>query len=231
MRTLNSSAIDITGFAGIREQVLVQDRQYFRRYPADEVRDGYGSCVYLAHAYFTPGGSTGLHHHQDVDIISIFTRGEVVHQGNLGDGERFRPGQVLVQCSGPSSFSHNEINALAEISGMVQLWCVPSRDSAQQQRHEVVSLPERGVQRVYGGKASDAQTRITSDTELDIAVLDSNSRLSLDGQIRLYVFAGEARVSEGGQHLPLPRGTLCDGNNLTISGPCQVLLQRQIDIA
>lgn len=229
MRTLNYSAIDITGFAGIREQVLVQDRQYFKRYPADVVRDAFGSCVYLAHAYFTPGGSTGLHHHQDVDIISIFTRGEVVHQGSLGDGERFRPGQVLVQCSGPSSFSHNEINALAEISGMVQLWCVPSRDSAKRQRHEVVALPEHGVQRVYGGTTSDAQTRIASDTQLDIAVLEGDSRLSLEGACRLYVFDGEGEVSEGEQHLPLPRGTLCDGANLTISGPCQVLIQRRLD--
>lgn len=229
MRTLDSSLIDISGFAGIRERVLVQDRGYFNRYPADEVRDGFGSCVYLAHAYFTPNGSTGLHHHQNVDIISIFTRGEVAHEGTLGDGERFKPGQVLVQCSGPSGFSHNEINARSDISGMVQLWCVPSPDSAKQQRHEVVNLPARGLQRVYGGAITDPQTRIASDTQLDIAVLDGGEPLVLEGTSRLYVFDGEAQANENQQQASLPRGSLCDGDNLTIDGRCQVLIQRRID--
>lgn len=229
MRTLDSSVIDISGFAGIREQVLVQDRRYFKRYPADEVRDGFGACVYLAHAYFTPNGSTGLHHHQNVDIISIFTRGEVAHQGTLGDGERFTPGQVLVQCSGPNGFSHNEINAQAEISGMVQLWCVPSHESAMQQRHEIVNLPVQGLQRIYGGASTDPLTRIASDTQLDIVVLDGTTPLVLEGRCRLYVFDGEAQVTEKQEQVSLPRGSLCDGDDLTINGRCQVLIQHRIE--
>lgn len=228
MRTLNYSSVDISGFAGIRERVLVRDRGHFGHSQVDEVRDGFGACVYLAHAYFTPGGSTGLHHHQDVDIVSIFTRGEVVHKGTLGDGDRFTPGQVLVQCSGPKSFSHNEINALRDISGMVQLWCVPSSDSARQQKHEVVTLPESGLQRIYGGAANDPLTRIASDTQLDIAVLTGDSLLEIKGPSRLYVFDGEARVSEDRQQITLPRGTLCDGEDLTLEGECNVLIQRRL---
>jgi len=229
MRTLNYSSIDITGFAGIREQVLVRDRRHFGHSLVDEVRDGFGACVYLAHAYFTPNGSTGRHHHQEVDIISIFTKGEVLHQGTLGDGECFKPGQVLVQCSGPQSFSHNEINALGEISGMVQLWCVPSSASAKQQQHELIDLPEVGLQRIYGGASDDPLTQIISDTQLDIAVLAGDSPLEVKGKSRLYVFEGEAWVSENQEHVSLPRGTLCDGDDLTLNGHCKVLVQRRVE--
>ena len=47
MHVLHYDQLDITGFAGIRERVLVSDRQYFKRTAPDEVRDGFGACVYL----------------------------------------------------------------------------------------------------------------------------------------------------------------------------------------
>ncbi len=230
MFVLNYASIDISGFAGIRERVLVMDRQYFSHHVADEVRDGFGDCVYLAHAYFTPKGSTGLHYHKDVDIISIFTKGEVQHQGTLGDGEHFQPGQVLVQCSGESGFRHNEMNVLDEISGMVQIWCRPSVNSAKQQRHEVVDVHAQGRHRLYGGRDDDASTQIPHTTQLELAVMQDGEEMQLSQRNRLYVLAGDIVAQEGADSQVLTRGSLCDGRDLhvTANGAATVLLMTQV---
>ncbi|NVK37777.1 MAG: pirin family protein [Gammaproteobacteria bacterium] len=230
MFVLNYESIDISGFAGIRERVLVMDRNYFSRHVADEVRDGFGACVYLAHAYFTPGGSTGLHYHKDVDIISIFTKGEVQHQGTLGDGMHFFPGQVLVQCSGENGFRHNEMNALDDISGMVQIWCEPSDTSALTQRHEVIDVNALGVHRVYGGTQEDALTNIPHTTQFDLAVMSDGQEIKLAQQNRLYVLAGEVLVQEEQASQILKRGSLCDGRQLHIKAntAAKVLIITQV---
>jgi redox-sensitive bicupin YhaK (pirin superfamily) len=232
MHVLQYEQLDITGFAGIRERVLVSDRRYFKRNVPDEVRDGFGACVYLAHAYFTANGSTGLHHHQGVDIISIFTKGQVLHQGTLGDGEQFSSGDVLVQCSGPNGFRHNEINGLSDISGMVQLWCEPSEQSATHQLYHKLSIDTQGVHRVYGGLAKDPDTKVVNNTQLDLAVLDAGSQLSLRGKVRLYLLQGKAQVSETDATASLKRGTLCDGQNLELSlhEPSRILIQSMCQI-
>lgn len=229
MFVLNYESMDISGFAGIRERVLVMDRDYFSHHVADEVRDGFGACVYLAHAYFTPGGSTGLHYHKNVDIISIFTKGEVQHQGTLGDGAHFYPGQVLVQCSGENGFRHNEMNALNEISGMVQIWCQPSEASALTQRHDVIDVSSNGIHRLYGGKQDDPLTRVVSDTQLDLAVMAQGEEMLWAEQMRLYVLAGEVDVAEGEDRQTLKRGSLCDGRHLSlkVNSAAKVLLIKQ----
>jgi len=231
MRLLNYQTLDITGFAGIRERVLVMDRKRFRANIADDIFDAFGHCEYLAHAYFTPGGSTGTHHHSDVDIISIFTKGEVLHEGTLGDGQRFHPGQVLVQCSGLSGFRHNEINAMADISGMVQLWCRPSESSARTQSHDIIHLPEQGMCRIYGGSSSDSATKVESDTQMDIAVMAAQEVLALKGKSRVYVFEGSLEAEEAEQQSTLSRGTLCDGVDLKVTAKTtsRVLIQRLLE--
>ena len=84
MYLLNYEDIDITGFAGIRERILVMDESVFGRRKTDESWSGFGSLVYLAHAIYRPYGSTGMHHHEKVNILSIMTRGRIVHEGSLG---------------------------------------------------------------------------------------------------------------------------------------------------
>ncbi|MCP5326957.1 MAG: hypothetical protein H7A09_11635 [Oceanospirillaceae bacterium] len=63
MQILNEEDIDISGFASIRERVLIQDRQFFSHNVADACWDGFGGCIYLANAWFKAHGQTGLHHH------------------------------------------------------------------------------------------------------------------------------------------------------------------------
>jgi len=75
LELLTEEKIEISGFGGIRERVLVMDPRQFGHYVREECWPGFGACVYLANAWFLPGGSTGLHSHEQIDIVSVMTRG------------------------------------------------------------------------------------------------------------------------------------------------------------
>lgn len=163
LKTLHYDDVDITGFAGVREMILVMDPEVFSRRP-DEVWPGHGQLIYLAHAYFRPLGSTGRHFHEGIDIVSILTRGRVLHEGTAGHGKAFAGGQVMVQRSGEAGFAHDEINQDADITGMVQIWMRPEGDIPQQSSHILLDL-QPGMNRVYEGVTSDIIIQVMKEDE------------------------------------------------------------------
>jgi hypothetical protein len=148
--------------------------------------------MYLAHAYFKPGGSTGRHRHSAIDIVSIVTRGRLHHEGsaevqaesaaeNSTQGlAEIKAGQVMVQRSGKAGFMHNEINPDADIAGMVQLWLQPSGGVSEHASQTVVDVGY-GQTTVYQGV----------DTELRISCLAEKEVLSLKHGWLCYLFQGE----------------------------------------
>jgi len=188
--SLNYSDIDITEFAGIRERVLVMKPTRFSRRP-DHTWSGIGSLQYLAHAYFTPKGQTGMHFHEQVDIVSIITRGEIEHQGSLGDGSRIAEEQVLVQCAGEQGFRHNEMNVNDDITGMVQIWIKPSNTTSTTQSHKIIDL-EPETTHVYGkGSTFESETQIT------IKKLNAGQTVAINVGDFFYVLSGKLNHIDG----------------------------------
>ena len=192
MRLLNYDTLDIVGFAGVRERILVMDSRQFGYQKREDTWEGSGQLMYLAHAYFKPGGSTGRHRHSDIDIVSIVTRGRLHHEGSAevhaGSAAKnstqglaeIKAGQVMVQRSGKSGFMHNEINPDADIAGMVQLWLQPSGSVSEQASQTVIDV-------------GDGQTTVyqSVDTELRISCLAQKEVLSLQDGWLCYLFQGE----------------------------------------
>lgn len=203
MKVLNYDELDIVGFAGVRERILVMDSRVFGYHRREDTWQGYGQLTYLAHAYLKPGGSTGRHSHSDVDIVSIVTRGQVRHEGSVGDVREIYAGQVMVQRSGGTGFMHNEINPDDDITGMVQLWLAPGKHVADHASQTVLT-PQPGTTFVYQGL----------DTSVELHWLAmGEQRMSPDTGLG-YVFEGELICGDQA----LPRGTLfqLEGSNLSV---------------
>lgn len=201
MRILTNDTIDISGFASIRERVFIQDRRYFSHAVPDACWDAFGPLVYLANAWFLPHGSTGLHHHSQVDIVSVLPRGVMLHQGSIGEGMVLKAGQAQIQRSGKQGFSHNEINPTAQVQPFVQLWLTPrAQESAS---YEVMNVDADGMTAI--------ETR--EDFELGVGMWQQAKQWHSEQPSLLYLITGEGSISthQGPTHL-IRRGTLVSSN-------------------
>ena len=225
MRRLHTDHLDIVGFGGIREQILVMEPDQFSGRVVDGSWQGFGDLTYLAHAYFKRYGETGLHYHDNVDIISVITRGEIHHQGTLGDGDVIKAGQVLVQCAGPKSFRHNEMNPSPDIYGMVQIWMRPSKSTKIAQQHQIITLNHEGDTPIYG-----AGTSFKSSTTLSILDLSKGQKFESDQSSLLYLYDGAASISESeNDWVSITRGQLIQCENFILKGKGKAIWIRLTD--
>lgn len=215
MRILRASDVDITGFASIRERVMLSDRQTFGFGVADECFDRFAGCVYLANAWFLPYGETGLHHHAGMDIISLIPRGSMLHQGSLGDGVQVEANQVQLQRDGEQGFRHNESNPNAEPQPLLQLWIKP-QSHAPQPEYRIIDVAQGGC--VYGGPL------FASDTRVDVVVLPTSESYLCAGQCLIYVVRGELKASENTAQSSLAAGDLMRAADVCLTACTDAML-------
>ncbi|MDT8386860.1 MAG: pirin family protein [Thiogranum sp.] len=192
MEILQRSRLPRTSFAGVREHRLVTDSRQFGE-QTSQSWNGLADFVYLADARLVPGGETGMHAHQDIDVITLMVEGALEHRGSLQDKSTLASGQVLVQRSGGDGFSHNEINPAEAENRLIQIWVLPANKSGPATSHSQL-LESGGITRVYGG---DSET-----TLVDIATLKAEQSIDINVPFIGYVcrgkgFANEDMVDEG----------------------------------
>lgn len=192
MHILHEADIDISGFAGVRERHYVMDQRRFGDYRSDGASDGLGALVYLADAHMRPGGSTGRHSHQRINIVTWVIGGQLLHQGTLADNTRLGPGEVQVQIAGERGFEHNEINAGEQFNRFIQLWLLPDEELETGYRNSAIN---RGEMRCVFG---DAQ-----GTRVDACHALRGDRHVVAGEALLYLVSGQVRVrdAEGSEQL------------------------------
>lgn len=211
MHILHEDEIDISGFAAIRERVLIQDRHFFAHNVPDACWDGFAGCVYLANAWFKARGQTGLHHHTGVDIFSLIPRGSILHQGSLGDAQQVQAGQVQIQRDGNTGFSHNEINPNNDIQPMLQMWIKPAPHAATPE-YQIIDI-KPGLTCVYGGDLFPSATSVYTLN------WPEGGEIQTENEVLLYIASGEAEISENGINGTVKRGNLIKGADMKIRTP------------
>lgn len=204
MRTLTNAELPITGFAGVRERVFIQDRRYFSHQVEEACWDAFGPLVYFANAWFNPRRSTGLHHHSNVDIVSVLPRGSMYHEGTIGHGETLRAGQAQIQRSGQGSFSHNEINPNSTAQPFLQLWLTPIEQATPS--YSVINL-------------ADNTTTVIEERPgftLGVGRWQTVQQWRTTQHALLYIFQGKGEISTAsGRKQTLTTGTLIQAQGLT----------------
>ena len=189
IETLHRDDLPLGGFAGLTEHRLVMDPSVFGQHSNVNTWSGIGNFVYLADARFNPKGETRLHHHQEIDVISVMIEGRIDHQGSLENGQGLKAGDVQVQRAGGEGFSHNEINPDNTTNRMIQLWVAP--EQAGERASYKLYQPESGkVTRIYGGRHDQTDT-LASHTVLEIVSLNLDQEFILDRPFLAYCIGGE----------------------------------------
>jgi len=193
MQVLHYDDLPQGGFAGLLERQFVTDKKVFgaRKHPATQ--NGLGNFVYLADANFNPKGSTGMHGHREIDVISVMVDGRVSHAGSLEHGQGLEAGMSQVQRAGSEGFQHDEVNPDTTKNHMIQLWVLP--DEAGEPAGYQVFEPQVGKRvQIYGGNKSQKE-RFYAKTAIDVANLEAGQVLEHTGDAILFLSKGEAIIN------------------------------------
>ncbi len=212
MQVLSRKSLPLGGFAGLTEHRLVTDRRAFGRHKTPNTFDGIGNFIYLADARFNPKGETHMHPHKEIDVISIMMSGRVSHEGSLEHGQSLNAGEVQVQRAGGEGFSHNEINPDSTKNRMLQLWVLPEV-AGEPAGYKHYPLPDKGVTRIYGGKAAGGKEQgqkqtFASKTTIDVVRLASGESINFKEEILAYVSNGTADFSDENNNFNAENGDL-----------------------
>ncbi|WP_415406103.1 pirin family protein [Sulfurovum sp. CS9] len=189
IEVLHRNDLPLGGFAGLKEYRLVMNPKLFGQQAAPYAWDGIGNLVYLADARFDPEGETHMHHHEEIDVISVIVEGQIEHQGTLGAGELLKAGDVQVQRAGGNGFSHNEINPDNTRNRMIQLWVLPEH-KGEAAEYRLYKIEPSQVTRVYGGE-NDQDDTLASHTTIEIVSLSPSQVFILKRPFLAYLTEGK----------------------------------------
>ncbi|MFQ5693637.1 MAG: pirin family protein, partial [Nitrospinota bacterium] len=179
---------------------------------------GIGRFVYLSDARFLPKGETGLHPHQEIDVISAMVEGRVVHGGSLEDGRELAAFDVQVQRGGGEGFEHNEINPDDRESRMIQMWALPERPG-EPAGYKAYRPDWGATTRVYGGPSEQTDT-FAGGTQIHVALLRRGGAVSAPGEFMAYIVSGRGEVAG----TVVSEGDMLRGGGLDFRADSDVLL-------
>ncbi|QKJ21464.1 pirin family protein [Poseidonibacter lekithochrous] len=116
-------------------------------------------------------GGFGTHPHENMEIISYITQGEIKHKDSMGNEEILKSGEVQYLSAGDGIY-HSEYNASStEDLKLLQIWIVP---------------PKRGLERLYG---SHRYTREQKENKLlnIVSSQEGNAQIKIHQDVNFYV--------------------------------------------
>ncbi|MBQ4811663.1 pirin family protein [Pseudoalteromonas luteoviolacea] len=206
MNILSRDTLKLGGFAGITEHRLVTDSRVFAGRKKPETFEGIGNMVYLADARYLPKGESGMHPHNEIDVISIVLEGRVSHEGSLEHGKDLVAGDVQVQRAGGEGFSHNEINPDDQPNRMLQVWALPEV-AGEPAGYKSYTPKTKGTTRIYGGSRTQSDT-FASKTTMDIVHLNTDEHIALEQDALVYVITGDAQLHHDNRSATITEGDL-----------------------
>lgn len=93
----------------------------------DPSRMGWGYLRVLNDDTIAPGKGFDMHYHENMEIITIITKGSLEHKDNLGNTKQIHQGEVQIMSAG-TGVLHSEYNpSPTDHVSLFQLWVVPDR--------------------------------------------------------------------------------------------------------
>ncbi|WP_422135753.1 pirin family protein [Endozoicomonas sp. ALD040] len=193
MEILTLEQLPQGGFAGLEEKQVVTDQRVFGARKRPETANGIGNFVYLADASFLPHGETGMHPHQEIDVISVMAKGRISHAGSLQHGKGLVAPEAQVQRAGGEGFAHNEVNPDETPNQLIQLWVLP--ETKGEPAGYKAYTPETNVRtRIYGGSKKQTKT-FDSHTVVEMVQATEGYQTEHSGEVLAYLSTGKASIN------------------------------------
>jgi quercetin 2,3-dioxygenase len=164
----------------------------------------FGALRVLNDDSIAAGGGFGMHPHDNMEIVTIPTRGTVAHKDSTGTDGLIHTGDVQIMSAG-TGIRHSEYNpSTTDALELFQIWVFPKLRNVKP-RYEQKSFNSAGRinqwQVVVSPDASEDGVLINQDARFSLSQLDEGKSLSYKTKFKgsgiyLFVINGEVKVGD-----------------------------------
>ena|SRR3989344_2539085 len=160
-------------------------------------RNGFGKLLVVNDDTIAPGKGFGAHSHDNMEIITLVTKGELEHKDSLGNVELIKDSEMQVMSAG-RGITHSEYNhSKTESLELFQLWIETARPEITP-RHETrkIELKENELTKVVSGDKKDKILFINQDAIISLGKFGKEQKInySLGKNRGLFIFVIEGNV-------------------------------------
>ncbi len=149
-----------------------------------------------------PQNGFPLHHHHDMEIITVILQGEVTHQDSMGNQTTIKTGEIQLMSAG-SGVQHSEWNASNQLLELLQIWIFPNQKHLQPSYQQMPYQKQVGklVPLIQPIKDNNQQNSLTihQDAYLYLGALNQQQHLSFQTKqnhaVWIQMIAGEMNVN------------------------------------
>ncbi|MES2134808.1 MAG: pirin family protein [Patescibacteria group bacterium] len=144
----------------------------------EPTRMGFGALRVINDDVISASSGFGMHHHRDMEIITIVTKGTVTHKDSMGNVGAVPAGDVQVMSAG-TGVTHSEYNdSKEEVLSLFQIWIQPKEFGIKPkyaQKSFNLAEVKNGLTLLVAPIGMGDGLPINQDAYISYAVLDKNT--------------------------------------------------------
>lgn len=147
-----------------------------------------------------PGTGFGMHHHDNMEVVSIVLKGALEHKDSAGNHRVIKEGEVQKMSAGTGIY-HSEFNPSEKEDGhFLQIWIEP-KENGIKPSYEQKRIPEsrNKFQTIASGSRKEDGVYIHQDAEMLIGNFDKGKEISqrLKNTKGIFVFVIDGKIKLG----------------------------------
>lgn len=164
----------------------------------------FGALRVLNDDTVSPGMGFGTHPHDNMEIISIPTFGDLEHKDSMGTVSVIKQGDIQVMSAG-TGVTHSEYNKNSDKPvKFFQIWVIPNKENVKPRYDQItLKLEDRKnkLQQIVSPNPDDEGMWIHQDAWFDIGSLDKDTEVTYDlkksgNGVYAFVIEGDVTVNE-----------------------------------
>jgi redox-sensitive bicupin YhaK (pirin superfamily) len=163
-------------------------------------RMGFGKLRVFNDDTVAPSNGFGTHPHDNMEIITIPTKGSIEHRDSMGTSGIIKPWDVQVMSAGTGIY-HSEINpSSSEILEFFQIWILPDKRNSKpryDQKNFYQQLERNHFLTMVGPQPSENYLQINQNAYISRILADQNKELEYRSKIDLsaiFIFVIEGKL-------------------------------------
>jgi redox-sensitive bicupin YhaK (pirin superfamily) len=163
-------------------------------------RMGFGKLRVFNDDTVAPSNGFGTHPHDNMEIITIPTKGSIEHRDSMGTSGIIKPWDVQVMSAGTGIY-HSEINpSSSEILEFFQIWILPDKRNSKpryDQKNFYQQIERNHFLTMVGPQPSETYLRINQNAYISRVIADQNKELEYRSKIdhsAIFIFVIEGKL-------------------------------------